>query len=249
MHRVLLMSGGGSISLTVTNFQIDIRMIPGKKDLAGYLDWARGHHQIASETLLPQKIVFDRDSNLAMLESWTKFEGREGVDIDDFFGWGPVAPGIGPVVKMIVFYHLDEAGRIKHLEPACAVLMEKATREADGAQAGQSFRTKEDVHKYLGFFSENQFDKASQFWAPNVRVHLGDVIIEGREENIKFFAKQRESGMNEKVVPSEIMLDEGSCALRCDVTFTAQKDFPEVSLIFLFFFFFNVLDEVALKFP
>lgn len=210
-------------------------MIPGEKTLAGYFDWAQGHHQLATETLVPKKIVFDRDSNLAMLESWTEFRGRKGVDIPDFFGWGPVAENIGPVVKMIVFYHLDEAGRIKHFEPGSSVLMQKAVKQEpdNGAQeedAGLAgFRTKEDVRTYLDFFSKNQFDEASRFWAPNVQVHLGDVVIEGRQESIVFFTAQRESGMSEKVVPSEITLDEDSCVLRCEVTFTAQKDFPEVS--------------------
>lgn len=204
-------------------------MVPGKKDLAAYFGWAREHHKLATETLVPKKIVFDRDSNLAMLESWTEFRGRKGVDIPDFFGWGPVAENIGPVVKMIVFYHLDEAGRIKYFEPGSSVLMKKATKEPSDAQAGPSgFRTKEDVRAYLDFFSKNQFDKSAHFWSPKVQVHLGDVIIEGRDETIAFFTAQRESGMNEKVVPTEITLDEGSCVLRCDVTFTAQKDFPEV---------------------
>lgn len=206
-------------------------MIPGNKDLAGYFDWAAGHHQIASETLVPKKIVFSDDGRLVMLESWTEFRGRKGVDIPEFFGWGPVAEGIGPVIKMIVIYHLDEAGRIKHLEPAAATLMKKATKpDSQVAETQHGFRTKEDIHTYLSFFSANQFDKASQFWAPNLQVHLGPVTVEGREENIKFFSSQRAGGMHEKVVPSEITLDGDACALRCDVTFTAQKDFPEVRI-------------------
>lgn len=208
--------------------QIDIASIPGEKNLQGYYDWAQGHHQIASETLVPKKIIFDRDSNgkLVMLESWTEFKGRKGVDIDDFFGWGPVAEGIGPIIKMIVFYHLDEQDRIKYLEPACAILKEKATKPA---RAGRGFRTEEDVHNYIGFFSNNDFASASQFWAPKLRVDLGKATVEGREDNIKFFSAQRASGMNENVAPLDIKILDDRVELKCNVTFTAQKDFPEVS--------------------
>lgn len=187
---------------------------------------------------MPKKIVFGEGGRLVVLESWTEFRGRKGVDIPDFFGWGPVAEGLGPLVKMIVMYHLDEAGRIKHLEPIASNLMKKATKEpgsgsqtAPGEEQERGFRTKEDIQAYLGFFSANDFDNASRFWAPNLEVHLGPVTVEGREENKKFFSSQRAAGMNERVVPTEITLDGNACALRCEVTFTAQKDFPEVSYL------------------
>ena len=103
---------------------MNIASIPGPKTLDGYLDWVRGHHQIASETLVPKKIIFDRDGRFVVLESWTEFRGNKEVIINDFFGWGPVAKSIGPVVKMIVFYHLDSRGRIVQLE-ATSMLMSK----------------------------------------------------------------------------------------------------------------------------
>lgn len=204
--------------------------MPGSKDLIGYYNWAKEHHQIAAEILVPKQIIFDRSGRLVVLESWTEFKGRPGVAMDDFFGWGPVAEGSGPTVKMIVFYHLDEKGRVRHLQPAATVLLNTAvqTSKPQVQKSSPSFRTKEDVERYISFFSTNRFDEASQYWAPDLAVHLGPVIIRGREENIEFFTKQRKSGMNEVVVPQKITLDNGSCVLQAEVTFTAQVDFPEV---------------------
>lgn len=191
------------------------------------------HHQIASETLVPQKRILDCDGKFAVLESLTEFRGRKGQDRDDFFGWGPISEGIGPIVKMIVFYHLDDAGRITHLEPAGASLVKRAdgcSSDSGSATRGRQtgFFSKEHVRAYIRLFSTNQFAKASDFWAPNLEVTLGPTVIKGREENINFFTSQRAGNVNENVEPTEITLDESSCALRAVVTFTALRDFPEV---------------------
>lgn len=53
-------------------------------------------------------------------------------------------------------------------------------------------------------------------------------MIQGREENIKFFTAQWEGNVNENVEPTVIILDDGTCALRAVVTLTALRDFPEV---------------------
>lgn len=195
-----------------------------------------GHHQIASETLVPHKIILDRDGKFATLESMTEFRGRKGQDRDNFFGWGPITEGTGPVVKMIVFYHLDDAGRITHLEPAGSSLVKRADSQANGngdATKGRppGFYTKDHVQTYIELFSSNQFDKTSGFWAPDLKVTLGPTVIQGREDNIKFFESQRAGNVNEKVEPTAITLDESSCALRAVVTFTALRDFPEVRTV------------------
>lgn len=157
--------------------------------------------------------------------------------MDDFFGWGPVSEGTGPDVKMIVFYHLDDKGRVVHLEPGATKLLRKAeaANVAGGGgavhESGSSFRTKDDVRSYIGFFSGNDFGKASRFWAPNLEVRLGKLqVIQGREENVKFFSEQRLAGMDENVAPKQITLDDSCCVLHAEVTFTARKDFPEVRL-------------------
>lgn len=157
--------------------------------------------------------------------------------MDDFFGWGPVSEGTGPDVKMIVFYHLDDKGRVVHLEPGATKLLRKAQAAdvAVGSSAvagsGSSFRTKDDVRSYIGFFSGNDFGQASKFWAPNLEVRLGKLqVIQGREENVKFFSEQRLAGMDENVAPKQITLDDSCCVLHAEVTFTARKDFPEVRL-------------------
>lgn len=216
-------------------FQIDIPLIPGPKTISGYHQWAKGHHQIASETLVPQKIIFDRDGGLVVAEVRAEFRGKKGVEIDEFFGWGPVSEGTGPDVTMIVFYHLDERGRVVHLEPGATKLLRKA-QAVDGsavAGSGSSFKTKDDVRRYIGFFSSNDFSKASEFWAPELEVRLGKLqVIQGREENVKFFSEQRRNGMDENVAPKQITLDDNCCVLHAEVTFTARKDFPEVSLHF-----------------
>lgn len=157
--------------------------------------------------------------------------------MDDFFGWGPVSEGTGPDVKMIVFYKLDERGRVVHLEPGATTLLSKA-QAANVAAAGggaaapiSSFRTKDDVRRYIGYFSGNDFGRASEFWAPDLEVRLGEIqVIQGREENVKFFSGQRLAGMDENVAPKQITLDESCCVLHAEVTFTARKDFPEVCL-------------------
>lgn len=153
----------------------------------------------------------------------------------DFFGWGPVSEGTGPDVTMIVFYHLDEMGRVLHLEPGATRLLRKAqvANVVVGSSAvpgsGSSFRTKDDVRRYIGFFSGNDFGKASEFWAPELEVRLGKLqVIQGREENVKFFSQQRLNGMDENVAPKQITLDDSCCVLHAEVTFTARKDFPEV---------------------
>lgn len=157
--------------------------------------------------------------------------------MDDFFGWGPVSEGTGPDVTMIVFYHLDERGRVVHLEPGATRLLRKAqvANVALGGSAaigsGSSFRTKEDVRRYISFFSGNDFGKASEFWALELEVRLGKLqVIQGREENVKFFSEQRRNGMDENVAPKQITLDDNCCVLHAEVTFTARKDFPEVRL-------------------
>lgn len=155
--------------------------------------------------------------------------------MNDFFGWGPVSEGTGPDVTMIVFYHLDERGRVLHLEPGATKLLRKA-QVADAAGSGGAaagsvscFRTKDDVGRYIGFFSSNDFAKASEFWAPELEVRLGKLqVIQGREENVEFFSEQRRNGMDENVVPKQITLDDSCCVLHAEVTFTARKDFPEV---------------------
>lgn len=192
-----------------------------------------GHHQIASETLVPQKLILDSEKGMAVLDSLTEFRGRQGKDRDDFFGWGPISEGKGPVVRMIVFYHLDDAGRIKHLEPAGATLVKRAdshSSASDGTikEKQLGFFTKEHVRDYLRHFSTNQSVEASAFWAPNIKVTIGPTVIHGREENIKFFTAQRASNVNENVEPTVITLDESGCALRAVVTFTALRGFPEV---------------------
>lgn len=174
---------------------------------------------------------------MVIVEARAEFRGRKGVEMDDFFGWGPVSEGTGPDVKMIVFYHLDERGRVVHLEPGATRLLRKASaaNAAVGGSAlagpGSSFRTKDDVRRYIGFFSDNDFGKASEFWAPELEVRLGKFqVIQGREENVKFFSEQRRMGMDENVAPKQITLDDNCCVLHAEVTFTARKDFPEVRL-------------------
>ncbi|KAK7714665.1 hypothetical protein SLS63_011639 [Diaporthe eres] len=213
---------------------IDIPLIPGPKTLSSYHQWAKGHHKIASETLVPRKIIFDRDGGLVIVEVRAEFRGKKGVEMNDFFGWGPVSEETGPDVTMIVFYHLDERGRVLHLEPGATKLLRKA-QVADAAGSGGAaagsvsyFRTKDDVGRYIGFFSSNNFAKASEFWAPELEVRLGKLqVIQGREENVKFFSEQRRNGMDENVVPKQITLDDSCCVLHAEVTFTARKDFPE----------------------
>lgn len=157
--------------------------------------------------------------------------------MDDFFGWGPVSEGTGPDVKMIVFYHLDDRGRVVHLEPGATKLLSKAqvTNVAVGGSAvagsRSSFRTKDDVRRYIGYFSSNDFGRASEFWAPDLEVRLGKIqVIQGRDENVRFFSGQRLAGMDENVAPKQITLDESCCVLHAEVTFSARKDFPDVSL-------------------
>lgn len=157
--------------------------------------------------------------------------------MDDFFGWGPVSEGTGPDVKMIVFYHLNERGRVVHLEPGATKLLSKAQATnitvggSAAAGSGSSFRTKDDVRSYIGFFSGNDFGKASGFWAPDLEVRLGkSQVIQGREENVRFFSEQRRAGMDENVAPKQITLDDSCCVLHAEVTFTARKDFPEVRM-------------------
>lgn len=215
--------------------QIDIPIIPGPKNISGYHQWAKAHHQIASETLIPQKIIFDRDGALVVVEVRAEFRGKKGVVMDDFFGWGPVSEGTGPDVKMIVFYHLDDQGRVFQLEPGATRLLRKA-QALGGAVSGSTetasgtcFRIKDDVKRYIGLFSSNDFGKASEFWASDLEVRLGKVqVIRGREENVEFFSEQRRAGMDENVVPKQITLDESCCVLHAEVIFTARKDFPGV---------------------
>lgn len=174
---------------------------------------------------------------MVIVEARAEFRGKKGVEMDDFFGWGPVSEGTGPDVKMIVFYHLDERGRVAHLEPGATRLLRKASAAnvtvGDSAVtgSGSSFRTKDDVRRYIGFFSDNNFGKASEFWAPELEVQLGkSQVIQGREENVKFFSEQRRMGMDENVAPKQITLDDNCCVLHAEVTFTARKDFPQVCL-------------------
>lgn len=171
------------------------------------------------------------------MQARAEFRGKKGVEMDDFFGWGPVSEGTGPDVIMIVFYHLDERGRVVHLEPGATKLLRKAqvvdvaVGGSAAAGSGSSFRTKDDVRSYIGFFSSNNFGKASEFWAPDLEVRLGKLqVIQGREENVKFFSTQRLNGMDENVAPKQITLDDSCCVLHAEVTFTARKDFPEVRL-------------------
>ncbi|KAG8157413.1 hypothetical protein KVR01_012797 [Diaporthe batatas] len=190
------------------DIHIDIPLIPGPKNISGYHQW---------------KIIFDRDGALVVVEVRAEFRGQKGVEMDDFFGWGPVSEGTGPDVKMIVFYHLDEEGRVLHLEPGATSLLSKA-KATDQA----SFRTKDDVKTYIGLFSSNDFGKASEFWATDLEVHLGKIqVIQGREENVQFFSEQRRAGMDENFVPKQITLDDSCCVLHAAVIFTARKDFPE----------------------
>lgn len=174
---------------------------------------------------------------MVIVEARAEFRGKKGVEMDDFFGWGPVSEGTGPDVRMIVFYHLDERGRVIHLEPGATRLLRKASAANAAvsgsavAGPGSSFRTKDDVRRYIGFFSDNNFGKASEFWAPELEVRLGKFqVIQGREENVKFFSEQRRMGMDENVAPKQITLDDNCCVLHAEVTFTARKDFPEVRL-------------------
>lgn len=173
------------------------------------------------------------------MEVRAEFRGKTGVEMNDFFGWGPVSKGVGPDVTMIVFYHLDEQGRVMHLEPGATRLLRKAelanvvVGDKPAAASGSSFQTKDDVRKYIGFFSSNDFGKASEFWAPELEVRLGRLqVIQGREENVKFFSEQRRAGMDENVTPKQITLDDSCCVLHAEVTFTARKDFPEVRMHF-----------------
>lgn len=148
-----------------------------------------------------------------------------------------MSEGTGPDVKMIVFYHLDERGRVVHLEPGATRLLNKAQATnitvggSAAAGSGSSFRTKDDVRSYIGFFSGNDFGRASEFWAPDLEVRLGKrQVIQGREENVRFFSEQRRAGMDENVAPKQITLDDSCCVLHAEVTFTARKDFPEVRM-------------------
>lgn len=175
------------------------------------------------------------------MEVRAEFRGKKGVEMDNFFGWGPVSEGVGPDVTMIVFYHLDEKGRVIHLEPGATRLLKKAELAnvvvggKPAATSRSSFQTKDDVRRYIGFFSNNDFGKASEFWAPELEVRLGKLqVIRGREENVKFFSEQRRAGMDENVTPKQITLDDSCCVLHAEVTFTARKDFPEVRMHFHF---------------
>ncbi|KAL1615831.1 hypothetical protein SLS56_011673 [Neofusicoccum ribis] len=94
--------------------------------------------------------------------------------------------------------------------------------------AHSAFRTKEDVLRYFLAFSSNDFAGFSGFYAPDVRMILGDKVSlnGGPDAIVDFFQKWRKS-INEHLDVDHIVLDEHGCAIRATATFTAIVDLNE----------------------
>lgn len=103
---------------------MNVKTLPGEKTLKGYLDWIKPLHSRYVEKLVPKKLIIDRDGKYVVGEFHTEFTARTAeFQSDNFLGkWGPIDEKIGPVIKMIVFYHLDDAGKITQLEPESTLL-------------------------------------------------------------------------------------------------------------------------------
>lgn len=104
--------------------KMNIKSLPGPKNIQGYLEWVQPLHSRYVEKLVPKKLIFDRDGKYVVGEFHTEFIARtELFQSDNFMGkWGFIDEEKGPVIKMIVFYHLDATGKIIQLEAESTLL-------------------------------------------------------------------------------------------------------------------------------
>ncbi|KAH8594120.1 hypothetical protein B0O99DRAFT_673257 [Bisporella sp. PMI_857] len=101
-----------------------------EKSFKGYMEWIKPMHAVLTETLALQKLAFDKDGKYIVADFHTKFRSKGVFETEHFAGkWGPIYGDKGPLVRMVVWYHLDPDGYIVQLE-AISTLMEAAPPRA-----------------------------------------------------------------------------------------------------------------------
>lgn len=91
-----------------------------------------------------------------------------------------------------------------------------------------SVRTREDFERYLVAFNSNDYDTFSSFYAPDVEMSLGSIVIKGKDEIVAWFKEARKQIL-EYLEVGHLFISEKAVALTADITFTALVDLDQVS--------------------
>lgn len=96
------------------------------KTFTGYIEWLQPMHAKVTETLHLQKFAFDKYGKYIVADFHTLFRSKGNFETEQFLGkWGPIYDNKGPVVRMVVWYHLSSGGHVVELE-ANSTLIEAA---------------------------------------------------------------------------------------------------------------------------
>lgn len=92
-----------------------------------------------------------------------------------------------------------------------------------------AIRSREDFDKYLAAFNSSDFDSYSGYYASNAVMGLGNFVIRGRDDIMRFFRDSRQR-ISEHIDPVNVIITPGAVAVTAIITFTALVNLEEVSL-------------------
>lgn len=90
-----------------------------------------------------------------------------------------------------------------------------------------TIRARADLDRYLAAFNNNDYDTYAAYYAPDIEMSIGAIVLKGREEVMGFFKEGRKQIL-EHVEPVNVIIDTTGVAMTSIITFTAVVDFHEV---------------------
>ncbi len=91
--------------------------------------------------------------------------------------------------------------------------------------------TKDDFHRYLGYFNNKIYDKLADFYAADVVLELPMFTLEGPQAIVDFY-KDFHQYVREFVEANYLVMDEGGVAVEMYSEFECLRDYPNEKLPF-----------------
>ncbi|KAJ9603914.1 hypothetical protein H2200_011436 [Cladophialophora chaetospira] len=91
----------------------------------------------------------------------------------------------------------------------------------------EGFHTKADVLEYAQAMSDDQYDKFTAYYSPDIQLKLSSQLqLRGRQAIKEYFQKVRED-MGERLDVALVVLDDNACVVREVANYLPKKDFSE----------------------
>lgn len=102
---------------------------------------------------------------------------------------------------------------------------------SDGRLHGEEDVTKDDFHRYLGYFNNKNYEKIVPFYARDVVLELPAFTLTGPQEIVDFYADFH-SHVREFVEANYLVMDESGIAVEMYSEFECLRDYPNEKLPF-----------------